>query len=122
MGNGKLVDVPFTVLPDQIVELDETIGFELSDLSPPIAQGTIASSLHTIMDDDSATISVATTQHADESGPVNGVLTVTMTQEASTDTTVQYIHSSGTAIRQGLSWAIRIRHHTCRFNQRDHRT
>ncbi len=96
-GNGKLVDVPFTVLPDQIVELDETIGFELSDLSPPIAQGTIASSLHTIMDDDSATISVATTQHADESGPVNGVLTVTMTQEASTDTTVQYIHSSGTA-------------------------
>ena len=44
----------------------------------------------TITDNDAATVSIAATTNGDESGPVDGVFTVTLTNPASTDTVINY--------------------------------
>src|SRR5439155_12365030 len=44
----------------------------------------------TITDNDTATVSIGTTRNGNESGPINGLFTVSVTQASATDTVISY--------------------------------
>ena len=80
------------MIPDNIVEADETVIVLLTDtdntdvnIDPPNNNATV-----TITDNDTATVSIAKTTDGNEAGPVSGVFTVTQTAASSTDTILSY--------------------------------
>ncbi len=89
-----------TAIDDLIVESDETVSLQLTKViaDPEISVDAFASTAAlTILDNDSAKISIATTQDGNETGPVSGKFTITQSAPSSTDTVVTY-SVSGTAI------------------------
>src|SRR5207249_3769349 len=88
------------VLDDNIVEPTETVSVTLSAISngdPQIALGAANSATLSIADNDTAAMSIATTRDGNESGPVSGLFTVSLTQASATDTVLSYT-VSGTAV------------------------
>ena len=86
---------------DTKIELDETFFVNLSNVvgaSVSDGQGT-----GTIENDDSAEVSIADTDDAEEDGPVNGRFTVTISEVSDTDTVVSYT-VSGTATAGGVDY------------------
>ena len=82
------------IMDDTIVEADETVIVQLNSVTsgdPEISidRGADTATV-TIFDNDTATVSIAKTTDADETGPVSGQFTVTQTTTSSTDTVISY--------------------------------
>src|SRR5207247_1725648 len=93
-ATSATITVPVT--DDAIVESTETVTVTLTDIASGNSGVTLDStpanrtaSLN-ILDNDSATVSVAATTNGNEAGPVNGLFTVTQTAVSSTDTVISY--------------------------------
>ncbi|MGB5353331.1 MAG: Calx-beta domain-containing protein, partial [Woeseia sp.] len=93
-GNGTLTNgtttttIDVTVNGDTKIEPDESFFVNLTNVvgaSVADAQG-----IGTISNDDAATVSIAATTNANESGPVNGQFTVTLSATSDTATLVNY--------------------------------
>ena len=82
------------VIDDAIVEATETVVITLNTITSGDPQITIDTANDDdsidILDNDTATVSIAGTTDGNETGPVDGVFTVTQTAESSTDTVVSY--------------------------------
>src|SRR5439155_781127 len=88
------------VLDDNVVEPTETVSVTLSAITngdSQIALGAANSATLNIADNDMAALSIATTRAGNESGPINGLFTVSLTQASATDTVISYT-VSGTAV------------------------
>src|SRR5438093_222022 len=88
------------VLVDAMGEGTETVSVTLSAISSGAPQITIgAANLATlnIAENDTSTLSIAPTRDGNESGPVNGLFTVSLTQASATDTVISY-SVGGTAV------------------------
>src|SRR5256885_1733276 len=88
------------VLDDNLVEGTQTVSVTLSGISsgdPQIALGAANSATLSIADNDTAALSIATTRDGNESGPVSGLFTVSLTQASATDTVLRY-SVGGTAV------------------------
>jgi Calx-beta domain len=91
------------VVNDAIVEGDETLIVTLASISSGLATlGSPASASATILDNDSATVSIANTTNGAEAGPVNGVMTITQSAQSTANTVIAYA-VSGTA-RAGFDY------------------
>lgn len=82
------------VFDDMVVEATETVSILLTTLDTGGAQVTIdldhASATIEIADNDSAQVSVSTSVHGNEAGPIGVVFIVSLIAPSSTDTEVQY--------------------------------
>src|SRR5438093_1480405 len=88
------------VLDDALVEGTETVSVTLSAITsgdPRFALGAANSATLSIADNDTSTLSIATAQNCNESGPVSGLFTVSLTQASATDTVISY-SVGGTAV------------------------
>ena len=90
--------VTVNVNGDLTIENDETFQVALSNTQASTRDVTIGggTGLGTILNDDSATISIAATQNGNETGPVDGQFTVTLGQPSDTPTAISFA-VSGTA-------------------------
>ena len=78
------------VEPDETLELGNITGSAVT-VGDANSDGTTQSTTsYTVTDDDSAQVSIAATTNGAETGPVNGVFTVTQTAASSTDTVLSY--------------------------------
>ncbi len=96
-ANSLTAMIAVDVLDDLIVEGAETV---IVDLTPATSNASITaagSATVSIADDDTSTVSIANTTNGTEAGPANGTMTVTMTNQSSTATTVSYTLGAGTA-------------------------
>jgi hypothetical protein len=85
------VVITLGTLDDAIVEGNETaIPLITGVTAGPATLGTPLSVTNTITDNDTATVSIANTADGDEAGPVNGVMTLTMSKASQTATTINY--------------------------------
>src|SRR5207247_409844 len=78
----------------------ETVSVTLTAIpsgDPQIVLGAANAATLSIADNDAATVSIATTRDGDESGPINGLFTVSLTQASVTDTVISY-SVGGTAV------------------------
>src|SRR5206468_473104 len=99
-ANQLSATIAVPVLDDNLVEPTETVSVTLSAISsgdPQIAIGAANSATLSIADNDTAALSIATTRDGNESGPINGLFTVSLTQASATDTVLSYT-VSGTAV------------------------
>ena len=112
--------VPIELLGDTSVESDETIDLSFTNLSDNGNIGTTnPTATLTINDNDSATVSIAQPDDANETGTVSGKFTVTQTTTSSTDTVVSYSVLVGSTAAGGDGLHHAHRHgHDC--GQRDH--
>ena len=82
------------VIDDLLVEGTETVTLTLTGIissSPGVTiDGSADSDSIDILDNDAATVSIAGTTNGNESGPVDGLFTVTQTATAATDTVLSY--------------------------------
>ena len=90
------------IVADSLVEGDETIEITLTGITasdPGITlDGGASTAAITLLDGDAATVSIAPTTDGDETGPVDGVFTVTQSTAAVSDTTLSYaVAGSATA-------------------------
>ena len=76
------------------MEADETVIVQLNSVTsgdPQVSiDGTAGTATVQILDDDSATVSIANANDAQETGSVSGQFTVTLSTTSSTDTVVSY--------------------------------
>src|SRR3989449_76464 len=92
-ANQLSATIPVAVLDDTLVEPTETVSVTLSAISsgdPQIALGAANAATLSLADNDTATVSIATTRDGDESGPVNGLFTVSLTRASATDFVLSY--------------------------------
>ena len=86
--------IALTATADSIVEGDETYSIDLSSPGSATASGIALSSADsvttTIIDSDTAQVTIAATTHANEAGLVDGVFTVNISTPASSDTVIDY--------------------------------
>src|SRR5258706_6528002 len=59
--------------------------------------GAATSATLSLADNDTATVTIGTTRDGDESGPINGLFTVSLTRASATDTVLRYT-VGGTAV------------------------
>ena len=86
------------IVDDALVEADETVTVTLTGTDNGAVGVDATPATVTIADNDSALVSIAATADGDETGPVNGQFTVSMTSPSSTATTVSYtVTGSATA-------------------------
>src|SRR5207247_184515 len=98
--NQLSATITVPVLDDTLVEGTETVSVTLSAISsgdPQIALGAANSATLSLADNDTSTLSIATTRDGNESGPVSGLFTVSLTQASATDTVLSYT-VGGTAV------------------------
>ncbi len=93
--------ITIPVIDDAVVEGNETVIITLSSItsgSPGVTLGAVANlvATNTIADNDAPTVTIANTTNGNETGPVNGVMTVTMSATRPTAVTLSYT-VSGTA-------------------------
>jgi hypothetical protein len=90
--------ITIPVINDAIVETSETVIVTLNSVTTGISTtiGTPNAATNTIADNDTATVSIVTTTNGSETGPTNGVMTVTQTAVSVTNTVIAY-SVSGTA-------------------------
>lgn len=102
-GGASFTSVVVELLPDDFVEGDETFTISITDVSPNVQIGPVASTSVTIVDDDvlpapeNVEVTIATTQDAAEPTTA-GMFTVKLSQAVSTDTVVNY-SVAGTATK-----------------------
>ena len=93
-ANQTSATIPISVLNDSTIEADETVTITLNSITsgdPTVSIDPAASAATlTIFDEDSGVVSIATTTHGNETGPVNGVFTVTQSSVSSTNTVITY--------------------------------
>ena len=85
---SETVNVPIT--QDAIVEVDETIDLEVVSLDVATQIDPQNTATLTILDDDSADVGVSGTSDGDETGPVDGVFTVSQSAQSSSATVLGY--------------------------------
>ncbi len=96
-ANTLTATLTIPVLNDAIVETGETVIVTLTSVTSGSATiGAIVTATNTIADNDSATVSIANTTNGAETGPANGVMTLTQTVVSAVNTVVSYT-ISGTA-------------------------
>ena len=93
-GDTTATIVVPVIAPDSLVEGTETVeitldGISSSDPGVSIDNGNKNATIN-ILDNDSATVSIAGVTDGNEAGPVDGVFTVTMTTAAAIDTEIDY--------------------------------
>ncbi|WP_170114188.1 Calx-beta domain-containing protein, partial [Kangiella spongicola] len=94
-NDGEFVDVDVSILQDAIVEFDETFTFNMSASNTLVDASDVA--VGTITDDDTPLVTSITATSPNASEPAtNGVFTVSLSAESSTDTVVT-IDYTGTA-------------------------
>src|SRR5207249_2934138 len=92
-ANQLSATIAVPVMDDTLVEGTETVSVTLSAITsgaPQIALGAANSATLNIADNDTATVTIATTRDGDESGPVSGLFTVSLTQASATATVISY--------------------------------
>ncbi|MEZ6125430.1 MAG: Calx-beta domain-containing protein [Planctomycetaceae bacterium] len=96
---GEVQTIFITVAGDAIVELDETFLLTLTNiLDTTNVQFADASALGTILNDDSATLSVLDVTHSEgDSGTTNYVFTVTLDAAVDTAVSVEFATADGSA-------------------------
>jgi Calx-beta domain/Domain of unknown function DUF11 len=87
--------ITIPVIDDAVVEGNETVIITLTSItsgSPGVTLGAAASIVanNTIADNDAPTVTIANTTNGNETGPVNGVMTVTMSATRPTAVTLSY--------------------------------
>ena len=106
-GNGTILagdtstTIDVTVNGDDNIEADETFFVNLSNVVAAAVAD--AQGQGTINNDDSATVSVAATLDANETGPVDGQFTLTQSTVSATDTVITYT-VAGTATAGGTDY------------------
>jgi Calx-beta domain/Domain of unknown function DUF11 len=90
--------ITIPVINDAIVETNETVIVTLTAITsgPNTSVGTPNAATNTIADNDAATVTIANTTNGSETGPTNGVMTLTQTAVSATNTVIAY-SVSGTA-------------------------
>jgi Bacterial Ig-like domain/Calx-beta domain len=95
-GNGATADIGISAVDDQLVEptVESFPGQTVGITSTGGANVTVASPGGTqqinVIDNDTATVSIAPTTNGNEQGPVNGVFTLTQTKLSSVNTVINY--------------------------------
>jgi Calx-beta domain/Domain of unknown function DUF11 len=85
------VTITIPVIDDLIVEGNETVIVTLTAITSGAASlGATLIATNTIADNDTATVSIANTTNGAETGPVNGVMTLTQTKVSSINTVIAY--------------------------------
>ncbi len=83
--------VSLGTIDDAIVEGNETALTTITGvISGPATLGTPVTATNTTIDNDTATVSIASTTNGSETGPANGAMTLTMTKVSKTATTINY--------------------------------
>lgn len=89
------INIP--VINDAAVEGNETVIITLSSITSGLATlGTTLSATNTIFDNDSPLVTIANTTNGNETGPVNGVMTVSLSAVSAGNAVIAY-SVSGTA-------------------------
>src|SRR5439155_88346 len=91
--NQLSATITVPVIDDALVEGTETVSVTLTAITsgaPQIALGAANSATLNIADNDTSTLSITTTRDGNESGPVSGLFTVSLTQASATDTVISY--------------------------------
>ena len=89
--------ISIPVLDDVTVEAGETVGITLTTITSGLATlGTPLTATNTIADNDNAVVTIANTTNGSETGPTNGVMTLTQSLASSQNTVIAY-SISGTA-------------------------
>ncbi|WP_075085217.1 beta strand repeat-containing protein [Mariniblastus fucicola] len=105
-GDGETRTLTITPTSDVVVEADETVDVDFDNTEAGFggfadSQVTYVAGDVTILDDDSATVSISGTTDADETGSVPGQFTVTQTAVSSTDTDLTYSVTVGSTASDG---------------------
>src|SRR3989442_2307165 len=82
-ANQLSATITVAVLDDALVEPTETVSVTLTAITsgaPQIALGAPNSATLSIADHDTSTLSIATTRNGNETGPLSGLFTVSLTQ------------------------------------------
>ncbi len=98
LAGATTATISIPVINDAIVETGETVIVTLGSVTTGVSTtvGTPNAATNTITDNDTATVSIATTTNGSETGPTSAVLTVTQTAVSATNTVIAY-SVSGTA-------------------------
>jgi hypothetical protein len=98
LAGSTTATISIPVINDAIVETNETVIVTLTAVTsgPNTSVGTPNAATNTIADNDAATVSIANTTNGSETGPTNGVMTLTQTAVSATNTVIAY-SVSGTA-------------------------
>ena len=94
-AGSTTVNITIPVIDDVVVEGNETVIITLTSItsgSPGVTLGAAANitATNTIADNDAPTVTIANTTNGNETGPVNGVMTVTMSATRPTAVTLSY--------------------------------
>ncbi len=91
IAGATTATIPIPVINDPVVEGSETVIVTLTSITSGLPTlGVTLTATNTIADNDSATVTIATTTNGAEAGPVDGVMTVTQTAVSATDTVLTY--------------------------------
>ena len=99
--------VTLTVVNDAIVEGSETVDVTLASISSSstgVSLGATLTATNTIADNDTSNVSIANTTNGDEAGLVSGIMTVTLTNQSSTATTVSYTIGGASTATSGSDY------------------
>jgi hypothetical protein len=98
LAGSTTATITIPVINDAIVETAETVIITLNTVTAGVSTtiGTPAAATNTIADNDTAVVTIATTTNGSETGPTNGVMTITQSAVSATNTVVAYT-VSGTA-------------------------
>jgi Calx-beta domain/Domain of unknown function DUF11 len=94
-AGSTTANITIPVIDDVVVEGNETVVITLTSItsgSPGVTLGAAPNitATNTIADNDAPTVTIANTTNGNEAGPVNGVMTVTMTAVRPTAVTLSY--------------------------------
>ncbi len=98
LAGSTTATITIPVINDAIVETAETVIITMNTVTAGVSTtiGTPAAATNTITDNDTAVVTIATTTNGSETGPTNGVMTITQSAVSATNTVVAYT-VSGTA-------------------------
>ena len=87
-GTALTFTVP--IINDAVAEPTETFTATISGITGGVVVISNATATASIIDNDAATVSITAGTNGNESGPVNGTFTVTLSNPSSTDTEIDY--------------------------------
>jgi Autotransporter beta-domain/Calx-beta domain len=90
LANALTATITIPVLQDSLVEGSETVIVNLSAATSNVAITASGSATNTIADDDTSAVTIANTTDGNEAGLVAGVMTVSLSNQSATPTTVSY--------------------------------
>ena len=91
LAGATTATISIPVLDDPVVEGGETVIVTLTSVTSGLASlGAPLAATNTISDNDSATVNIANTTDGAETGPANGVMTVTQSSLSATNTVISY--------------------------------